>query len=120
MKDFDLNSVGKRMPYTTPDNFFEEVTQRCASKVSQIEPTVKYRPKRKAILATISLSAAAVAATLALILTPAQQLVEVPQYSFEEYLSELSDAELDALDFTLTTVDTSVSEEYNVTNDIEF
>jgi len=37
-KNYDLNNIGKRLPYTVPDNFFETVEEDLIKKAKQVEP----------------------------------------------------------------------------------
>lgn len=53
-KDFDFDNIGKRTPYRTPDNFFEETQrkilertvgeQRKKRRLKRIIPTVMVKP----------------------------------------------------------------------------
>ena len=56
-KEFDFDKIGKRMPYTTPDGFFEKMEDDVWKKV-------KHKPIR---LRLITQSIIAVAASIALI-----------------------------------------------------
>ena len=48
-KDFDFDNIGKRTPYRTPDNFFEE-TQRKILERTVDEQRKKRRLKRIILL----------------------------------------------------------------------
>ncbi len=37
-KHYDLNNIGKRLPYTVPDNFFETVEEELIRKAKQVKP----------------------------------------------------------------------------------
>ena len=106
-KDFDFDNIGKRTPYRTPDNFFEE-TQRKILERTVDEQRKKRRLKR--IIATVI----AVAAVLAGILfTPSLRYMntDTPSASnilavdknnvttdpVDKWIKELSDEELEEL-----------------------
>ena len=102
-KDFDFDNIGKRTPYRTPDNFFEE-TQRKILERTVGEQRKKRRLKR--IIPTVI----AVAAVLAGILfTPSLRYMntDTPSASVDKnnvttdpvdkWIKELSDEELEEL-----------------------
>ena len=106
-KDFDFDNIGKRTPYRTPDNFFEE-TQRKILERTVDEQRKKRRLKR--IIPTVI----AVAAVLAGILfTPSLRYMntDTPSASnilavdknnvttdpVDKWIKELSDEELEEL-----------------------
>lgn len=60
-KDFDFNSIGKRMPYTTPDGFFDQLEEDICGKIS------KRRPSRMRIVMRSVMAAAAAIAVLVVI-----------------------------------------------------
>ena len=64
-KDFDFNRIGKRMPYKTPEGFFDEMEARIWKEV-QRDPSVPV--KRKSYRLPLFAGALAVAASLALLL----------------------------------------------------
>lgn len=64
-KDFDFNRIGKRMPYKTPDNFFNELETGIWEKVRDTSPEPA---RRKNIRLRLLLGAAAVAAGISLLL----------------------------------------------------
>ena len=106
-KDFDFDNIGKRTPYRTPDNFFEE-TQRKILERTVDEQRKKRRLKR------IILTVIAVAGVLAGILfTPSLRYMntDTPSASnilavdknnvttdpVDKWIKELSDEELEEL-----------------------
>ena len=106
-KDFDFDNIGKRTPYRTPDNFFEE-TQRKILERTVGEQRKKRRLKR--IIPTVI----AVAAVLAGILftpslrymntdtTSASNILAVDKNNVttdpvDKWIKELSDEELEEL-----------------------
>ena len=95
-KDFDFDNIGKRTPYRTPDNFFEE-TQRKILERTVGEQRKKRRLKR--IIPTVI----AVAAVLAGILfTPSLRYMNTDKNNVttdpvDKWIKELSDEELEEL-----------------------
>lgn len=53
-KKFDFNQIGKRMPYSTPDNFFDKLEKEVKASL----PT-ECKPKRTRVITLAVLSAAA-------------------------------------------------------------
>lgn len=64
-KDFDLDRIGKRMPYRTPDGFFDEMEAKVWEKV-QCAP--QEPRKRKLFPRHILVGTLAIAASVALLL----------------------------------------------------
>lgn len=65
-KNFDFNQVGKRMPYSTPDDFFAKMQSDILDAVQDMpQKNTEIKTNRRTVrrwLWTVSLSAAAVAA----------------------------------------------------------
>ena len=59
-KDFDFDKIGKRMPYTVPDGFFEKLEDRIAREA-------KPRKNRGVTIALSSIAAAACVASAVMI-----------------------------------------------------
>ncbi len=101
MKDFDINKIGKKMPYEAPDEkFFDNFTEELLSKVA---PQPKKRFTLNRVLTPILGMAAAVAIILNVALrsetsAPAwndtETLSQSVSESIDSYLSSLSDEEL--------------------------
>lgn len=105
-KEFDFDDIGKKMPYRTPDNFFEDMQQKV------MECTYGgQRPKhRLQILSSVAIAAAAVLAGL-LFIPSYFQTGDVPNGtldilaierrsgsdSADKWIYELSDEELEEL-----------------------
>lgn len=70
-KDFDFDKIGKQMPYTTPEGFFEDVQQRITQRIND------RKKKRRVRLMVISMIAAA-AMVIGLIMLPAGKTVIAP------------------------------------------
>ena len=64
-KDFDFNRVEKRMPYKTPDGFFDELETKVWDKVQRVPRKLV---KRKSLFPRIFAGALAVAASVSLLL----------------------------------------------------
>lgn len=62
-KEFDFNHIGKKMPYTVPDNFWNEMEQNVLDDIRSGESK---RNRRRRLRIVWSLSAVLVAASLAL------------------------------------------------------
>ncbi len=104
MKDFDINKIGKKMPYQAPDaDFFEKFTDNLLAKV---EPKPKKQFSLKYTLAPIMgiAAAAAIILTVSLKHNPSEQFIngeyiisENLDESIDSFLSSLSDEELTLL-----------------------
>lgn len=64
-KDFDFDRIGKRMPYRTPDDFFDEMEANVWEKVRCVPQETR---KRKPFPRHFLFGALAVAASVALLL----------------------------------------------------
>ena len=73
---FDFKQVGKRMPYTTPDDFFRDMEKNILEAVKEDTPqavkiqpqSVKVQPKKRPVFKMIWAAAIAVAASVAVLL----------------------------------------------------
>ena len=64
---FDFSKVGKRMPYSTPDDFFKDMEANILEQVKNDKPTpVRIQPKKRPLMKVIW--AAAMAASVAVLL----------------------------------------------------
>ena len=64
---FDFSKVGKRMPYSTPDDFFKEMEANILEQVKDDKPKpVRIQPKKRPLMKVIW--AAAMAASVAVLL----------------------------------------------------
>lgn len=63
-KNFDFDNVGKRMPYTTPEGFFDNLKDSILSRADAETVTKKRRPRLRIIISSIAATAAAVAVVL--------------------------------------------------------
>lgn len=62
-KNFDFNKIGKRMPYTVPDGFFDELEQNVMLKagIGQTETVRRKRPLMRVVITALTSAVAAVA-----------------------------------------------------------
>ena len=68
-KQFDFKQVGKRMPYTVPEGFFDEMEKNVMAEIKADRPQKKARTIKKAVRTMI---AAAAAIALFLVVTKQQ------------------------------------------------
>ncbi len=64
-KDFDFDRIGKRMPYKTPEDFFNKLE---ADVWQEVQGELPQMHKRKALCLRILAGAVAIAASVALLL----------------------------------------------------
>ena len=66
---FDFSKVGKRMPYSTPDDFFKDMEANILEQVKDDKPKpVRIQPKKRPLMKVIWTAAIAVAASVAVLL----------------------------------------------------
>ena len=66
---FDFDKVGKRMPYSTPDDFFKDMEANILEQVKDDKPKpVRIQPKKRPLMKVIWAAAMAVAASVAVLL----------------------------------------------------
>ena len=66
---FDFSKVGKRMPYSTPDDFFKDMEANILEQVKDDKPKpVRIQPKKRPLMKVIWAAAIAVAASVAVLL----------------------------------------------------
>ena len=66
---FDFDQVGKRMPYSTPDDFFKDMEANILEQVMDDKPKpVRIQPKKRSLRKVIWTAAIAVAASVAVLL----------------------------------------------------
>ena len=66
---FDFCKVGKRMPYSTPDDFFKDMEAYILEQVKDDKPKpVRIQPKKRPLMKVIWAAAIAVAASVAVLL----------------------------------------------------
>ena len=66
---FDFGKVGKRMPYSTPDDFFKDMEANILNAVKDdIPQPVRIEPKKRSLIRGMWVAALAVAASVAVLL----------------------------------------------------
>ena len=66
---FDFSKVGKRMPYSTPDDFFKDMEANILEQVKDDKPKpVRIQPEKRPLMKVIWAAAIAVAASVAVLL----------------------------------------------------
>ena len=66
---FDFDQVGKRMPYSTPDDFCKDMEANILEQVKDDKPKpVRIQPKKRPLMKVIWAAAMAVAASVAVLL----------------------------------------------------
>ena len=66
---FDFSKVGKRMPYSTPDDFFKDMEANILEQVKDDKPKpVRIQPEKRPMMKVIWAAAMAVAASVAVLL----------------------------------------------------
>lgn len=96
MKEFDLDSLSREMPYKMPEHFMDEMTERVISQISR----ERKRHSEHRLYAWFA-SAASVAAVAVLLLHPFGGSLNVPDYdsisqcaSIDEVFQNMSSDEL--------------------------
>ncbi len=87
MEEFDFNKVGKRLPYTVPEHFFEEVTQTTLAQVAP-KGTNLHQVALKRTIALLAGMAACLVLFFAL-----YNPNNAPK-NVDEFIADLSDEEL--------------------------
>lgn len=83
-KEFDINNIGKRMPYSTPDGFFDNFEDRLMERVGN--PSAKGEGKRKGIIIALRVLVAA-AACLALFFVVQTKFVKSSHTATDDFAS---------------------------------
>lgn len=96
-KEFDFNRIGKRMPYTAPEDFLDDIEKNVWETIKK--QVMSSKPKRNYRL-WYSISGALVAASIALLfvfnILPTHQKTDDFEM-FEQAFSNLSSADRDYL-----------------------
>ena len=97
-KEFDFADVGKRLPYSVPEGFFEQTAQRVVAAVE------KERKRKLAYRLYTPAVSVAVAASIALgvFLVTERRNQEHIEEPIENIIGNLSDEEVNALDNNLS------------------
>jgi len=69
--DFDFNRVGKRMPYTVPDRFFDKMESDVWKEIGNESAHIERKPaKRRSLLRIVAIAATAAAAAVVIAFLP--------------------------------------------------
>lgn len=92
--DFDFDKIGKRMPYITPEGFFDQMEAQVMRQV-----TVTARPARKRLRMTVRtmVVAAAAIALLLIVGIRSRSVSPVTVHDVEQAFDQLSAADQDFL-----------------------
>lgn len=83
-KDFDLNNVGKRMPYTVPDGFFDKLETQVSERVKAEKSASAARKRIRLRWWGGSFTAIAAAVALFFVLRTGVVTTPTPKDSFSE------------------------------------
>lgn len=75
MKDFDLESLSREMPYKMPEHFIDDMTERVMSQIGK-----QRKQHRERRIVALFASAASVAAVALLFLHPFGGGLDIPDY----------------------------------------
>ena len=75
MKDFDLESLSREMPYKMPEHFMDDMTERVMSQIGK-----QRKQHRERRIVALFASAASVAAVALLFLHPFGGGLDIPDY----------------------------------------
>ncbi|MBP3483071.1 MAG: hypothetical protein J6K28_06745 [Alistipes sp.] len=106
MKEFDFNEVGRRMPYSVPEGFFEKAEQNAYAAIA--DGTARHRPRiMRSTMAIASAATVFIGATVLGIHTfRDRQTVTDPQQQYCLLLTEVSDN-------TVEEISANYMEDYN-------
>ena len=86
-KTFDFEKIGKRMPYTVPDDFFAKLEENVMDEVKGQKTETEAKTKRKKAVIIAIRSLLAVAAAVALFFVVQPMLTPKDTISAEDYAS---------------------------------
>ena len=91
---FDFSKVGKRMPYSTPDDFFKDMEANILEQVKDDKQVpVRRQPKKRPLMKVIWAAAMAVAASVAVLL-----VLNIDFMTSHSSLPSQADNEIQAVD----------------------
>jgi hypothetical protein len=93
-KEFDFNEVGKRMPFRTPDGFFERMQAETLKRVAE----EKRKKKLYRLKVGVSVALAMAAMICGFLFLPVSQPEKTEQATTVDWMAQLSPGE-DAMDF---------------------
>lgn len=69
--EFDFNRVGKRMPYTVPDGFFDQMESNVWQEIQNKPVRIEAKPaKQRSLLRIVAITATAAAAAVVIAFLP--------------------------------------------------
>ena len=86
-KTFDFEKIGKRIPYTVPDDFFTKLEENVMDEVKGQKNETEAKPKRKKAVIIAIRSLLAVAAAVALFFVVQPMLTPKDTISADDYAS---------------------------------
>ena len=93
-KEFDFNEVGKRMPFRTPEGFFERMQAETLRRVAE----EKRKKKLYRLKVGVSVALAMAAMICGFLFLPVSQSEKTEQATTVDWMAQLSPEE-DAMDF---------------------
>lgn len=87
---FDFNRIGKRMPYTVPEGFFSEMTERVVARAVSEAQAKRKRRTRVVSLASAIVAMAASIALFLVVSTTSRPATTVDMADVESAFSKLS------------------------------
>ena len=93
-KEFDFNEVGKRMPFRTPEGFFERMQTETLKRVAE----EKRKKKLYRLKVGVSVALAMAAMICGFLFLPVSQAEKTEQATTVDWMAQLSPGE-DAMDF---------------------
>ena len=98
-KEFDFNEVGKRMPFRTPEGFFERMQAETLKRVAE----EKRKKKLYRLKVGISVALAMAAMICGFLFLPVSQPEKTEQATTVDWMAQLSPGE-DAMDLYIQTL----------------
>ena len=93
-KEFDFNEVGKRMPFRTPDGFFERMQAETLKRVAEEKRKKKLYRLKVGVLVALAMAAM----ICGFLFLPVSQPEKTEQATTVDWMAQLSPGE-DAMDF---------------------
>lgn len=92
MKEFkEIDNIGKRLPYTTPEGFFEEQQATIMARIADRTPKADTHRVRTLALWSVAIAASVAIALVAIL--PAN----TPKNDFDKMLAQLTDEQCNSL-----------------------
>ena len=104
-KQFDFSQVGKKMPYTVPDGYFDQMEREVTARV---KARLANRSKRKTLVLRWALYAASVAACLVIAIATFTPQPYSPEKAIEQEYSAFDKLSAEDQDYLLEVYDNDV------------